>query len=89
MGKIAEFFKNQHIQFACVSGACIIILAVFFKRIMHEPVPNLAGAAPGLIFAVAEAIILKAKKGILSKVWFWSAVVLLTTAVIILKRLFW
>jgi len=87
MGKVADFFKNQHIQIACVTGACIIILAYFFKRIMHEPVPNLAAAAPGFIFAIAEGVMVKVKKGILSKVETWSILVLLVTAAIILKRL--
>ena len=87
MGKVAEFFKNPHIQIACVSGACIIILAVFFKKIMHEPVPSLPAAVPGLIFIFAEGALAKVKKGIWSKTWVWSALILLATALVIVWRL--
>jgi hypothetical protein len=87
MKKLLEFIKNEHIQLACVSGACIIILAVFFKKFMHEPVPSMAAAVPALIFAFAEGVIVKVKKGLWSRVWTWNSLALLATAIIIVKRL--
>ena len=87
MKKLLAFIKNDHIQAACVSGACIIILAVFFKKIMHEPVPSLAAAVPALIFAFWEAAKAKVTKEMWSRVWTWNLLILLATEIIIVKRL--
>ena len=86
MGKIATYFKNPQIQIAFVSGACIIILALFYKKVMHEPVPSLPAAVPALIFVIAESAVVK-KKGIWSKAWTWNTLAVLATAIIMVKRL--
>lgn len=39
MNIIVEILKNDHIRGASVSGLCTIILALFFKKIMHMEVP--------------------------------------------------
>lgn len=89
MNALLEFIKNDQIQLATASGACIIILAVFFKKIMHIPVPFLEASLPGFMFCIYEAT---RKKGastgrIWSKPWLYAALMFLVTGLVIFRRL--
>jgi len=90
MNKIINFFKNDHIQVALGTGACILILAFFFKKVMHTRVPGLESALPGLALAAFEAV--KAKKGstdrFWSRPWFWNLTMLAIVGLVIVRRLY-
>ncbi|MFC1475427.1 hypothetical protein ACFLQW_00310 [Candidatus Zixiibacteriota bacterium] len=89
MNALIKLIKNDHIKLATGSGLCIIILALFFKKGLHIPVPHLESSLPGFVFCVYEA--LKQKKKLTNrfwlKPWFWNSLMFLVTGLIILRRL--
>ena len=85
MGKLKDFFTNDHIQSALVSGLCIIALAYYFKKILHIPVPAIENAVPGLIFTGYQLVKAKKVTGIFSKVWVWNLIMVLATALLMLR----
>jgi len=88
MKKIAEFFRNDHIQGSLVCGICIIGLALFFKPIMHmEEVPYLENAAPGFVFTIWETYRKKIKSPFWKRVLPWNIIQLLVTAIIMARYL--
>ena len=87
MGKLKEFIRNDHIQAAFVSGLCIIILALFFKKVMHEQVPYLENAVPGFVFTLYEGMREKIKRPFWKRALPWNLLMLLTTVVIMLRHL--
>ncbi|UCG61627.1 MAG: hypothetical protein JSV52_15165 [Candidatus Zixiibacteriota bacterium] len=84
--RLAELLKNDHIQASTCSGACIIILALAFKKVLHQEASILENAIPGYIFTLYEAARVKAKKRIISRPLLWNIAMLLATGIIILRR---
>ena len=90
MKAIVGFFKNDHIQIAIGTGVNIIILALFFKRVLHVPVPLLESSLPAFVLFFYEFIREKGKgkKQFWSKPWFWIVMMFLVTGLVILRRLY-
>ena len=80
---------SVHIQLAIVCGACIIVLALVFKKLLHIPVPHLEAGLLAIVFTLSGGVVGKAKFAgrTWSKAWFWALMMLLITAIIILRRL--
>lgn len=78
------FFKSPHIRIALAAGACIIIIAVFSKRILSHPIDYLPAAIPPFLMVVFEALYSKNKNGRYSKPGYWIAAIFFSTAVIII-----
>jgi len=89
MSKLGELLRNDHIRAASVSGSSIIILAVFFKKIMHTEVPKLEAAVPALVYTLYEVIKNKTTNRFWSQLWPWNVLMLLSTGLIMLKYLIW
>lgn len=87
MNKFVELAKNDHIQGAMVSGLCIIILALVFKKILHVEVSNFESAAPGIMFTFYEITKAKTTKWPWNKVWLWNILMLVATGLIILRHI--
>lgn len=85
--KILEFLNNDHIQTSFCSGMCIIILALVFKKILHERVTILEDAVPGYIFTIYETVRAKTKKRILSRPLLWNIAMMVGTGLVILRHL--
>ena len=86
MKKVLEFLRNDHIQVAAVSALCIIILALFFKRLLQEEVPFLQAAVPGFLYMLWESTHQKIPGRFWSKPLPWNLGILLVTALIIAGR---
>lgn len=89
MNRMRRFLRNDHIQNSLMTGSCIILLAFFFKRIEHIPVPVFEGGLPGMMFIFYEAMREKGSKGALSRVEPWNLATLIATGLIMLRRLIW
>jgi len=87
MSRILEFFKNDHIKIALMTGACIIILAVVFKRIMRVEMTNLESGVPGLFFILYELVSGKKDKSFRMRPLYWNLIILAATAIIIIVRI--
>lgn len=85
--KILEFINNDHIQASFCSGICIIILALVFKKILHQKITILEDAVPGYIFTIYEAVKSKATRRIISRPLLWNIAMLVGTALVILRHL--
>lgn len=90
ISKVVAFLKNDLIQLATVGGMCIIILALFFKKVLHIPVPPLESSLPGFFFIFYEAVRRKQKSTgrFWARLWFWNTLMLVATGLIILRRLY-
>ena len=86
MRKVIELLKNDHIQASIVSGACIIILALVFKKVLHQKITILEDAVPGYIFTVYEAVRAKAKRRIITRPLLWNIAMLVGTGLVILRH---
>jgi hypothetical protein len=86
--KFMGIVTNDHIQASTVSGLCIIILALAFKKVLHEKPPYLESAIPGFIFTVYESVRSKSQKRILTRPLLWNIAMLTATAIIILRRMY-
>lgn len=87
MSKIADFFKSHHIQLALAAGASIIALAHVSKRVLPEPMDNLAQAFPPFLAVVAEGVITKYRDSKIGTPWYWVVAILLATVVVIVAHL--
>ncbi|MBN2431883.1 MAG: hypothetical protein JXQ27_10420 [Acidobacteria bacterium] len=81
MSKIAEFFRSGHIQVALATGASIISLAYFSKRVLPDPMSYLALAGPPFLMVIYEALASNEKYAHLARSSTWVAAILLATAV--------
>ena len=72
-----------------MTGFCIILLSLFFKKVEHIPVPVFESGIPGFMFIFYEAMREKGSKGAFSRVEPWNLAMLLATGLIILRRLIW
>ena len=89
MSAFKRFLCNDHIQGALMSGFCIILLSLFFKKVEHIPAPVFESGLPGFMFIFYEAMREKGSKGAFSRVEPWNLATLLATGLIILNRLIW
>lgn len=85
--KLKEFFTNDHIQMSLATGACIIVLALFFKKVMHQEVPPIEAAIPAALFAFWEGARKKYKDSLLGRPLLWGAAMLLSVGITILVHL--
>jgi hypothetical protein len=84
MLKIKEFFSSPHIQISLATGASIIILAIFSKKILPEPIGYLPLAIPPFIATIFESVLAKYPGNKISTTWYWVAAILLATAIVII-----
>ena len=84
MSKIIQLIKSPHIQIALTTGICIIILAYFSKRILPKPIGYLPSAFPPFLMVIYEAVKGKYKERKITKVGYWIAAVLSSTALVII-----
>ena len=61
MSKIKVFFRSPHIQIALATGFSIIMMALFSKRFLSEPIGYLSLAIPPFIAAIFELLFEKYK----------------------------
>ncbi len=61
MSKIKEFFRSPHIKIALATGFSIIVMAIFSKRILPEPISYLSLAIPPFIATIFELLLEKHK----------------------------
>ncbi len=87
MSKVKDFFKSPHIQIALATGACIIILAYFSKRILPEPIGYLPLAIPPFLAMLFESLMSRKKETNKIKAWHVITVIFLSTALVILLNL--
>ena len=59
--KLKVFFSSPHIQIALATGFSIILMAIFSKRILSEPIGYLSLAIPPFIAAIFELLFEKHK----------------------------
>ena len=86
MTKITELMRSHHIQIALATGASIIALAYFSKRVLPEPIPYLDQAFPPFLAALGEGAVTKYKGSRLGTSWYWVAAILLSTALVIARH---
>jgi hypothetical protein len=86
MSKLKDFFKSGHIHVALATGASIILLAFFSKRVLSEPIGNLSRSGPPFLMVIYES--LTSIKKYKSKKWmksiYWVLAILIATATVIL-----
>ena len=89
MGKLKKFLFDDQIQIALGTGLSIIILALFYKKVMHIDVPYLENALPGFVFLTWEGLNGKKKltKWPWSRPWMWNVLAFAVVALIIAIRL--
>ncbi len=87
MSKIKTFFSSPHIQIALATGFSIIVMAIFSKRILPEPIDYLSLAVPPFIATIFELLLEKHKDSKFLNPMYWVVVILLATAFVILFHL--
>jgi hypothetical protein len=83
MSKVGDFFGSHHIQLALATGASIITLAFFSKRVLPEPIPTLHQALPPFVAVLAEGVISQRKDSRIARTWVWVLAILLSTVLVI------
>ncbi|MCF8240316.1 MAG: hypothetical protein K9J16_02945 [Melioribacteraceae bacterium] len=84
MSKVKQFIKSPHIQIAMATGICIIILAIFSKRILPNPIGYLPSAIPPFLMVMFEIVQGKLKEKKKLKVGYWITAIFSTTAIVII-----
>ena len=87
MSKIKAFFSSPHIQIALATGFSIIIMAVFSKRILPEPIGYLSLAVPPFIATIFELLLEKHKDSKFLNPLYWVAAIFVVTTIVILLHL--
>jgi len=87
LSKIKELLKSPHIQIALATGASIIIMAYFSKRVLAEPLSYLQLAIPPFLATLYESLLSRYKNSKLCTTWYWIVAILGTTALLILLKL--
>ena len=83
LSKVVDFFKHPLIQIALATGASIIVLALFFKKIMGTEVPATWSAIPALMIPLYELARVK-KWRWLTRTWVPITLILVSTILIII-----
>ena len=84
---LKDFIQSKHIQLALVSGASIVALAFFSKRVLPAPIDNTYLTIPALLVVAAEGMLGAKKKAWYTKTTFWLALIVLVTTLIIVIHL--
>ena len=84
MALLKESLRSPHIQIALATGASIIIMAYFSKRILAEQIDYLPLANPPFIATIYEVLSAKYKDSKILKTWYWISAIFLATAIIII-----
>jgi len=87
MSKIKSFFSSPHIQIALATGFSIILMAIFSKRILPEPIGYLSLAIPPFIATIFELLLERHKGSKFLNPLCWIAAILVATAIVILFHL--
>jgi len=82
--KIIELLKSPHIHISLGAGFSIIVLAVFSKHILPEPIGYLPLAVPPFVGTLFATLLSKYPDSKFMKTWYWVTAVLLATAIVIL-----
>ncbi len=88
MSRFLDSIKSPHIQIALATGSCIIILALFSKRVLPEPIGYLPLAFPPFVATIYEGIIGKYKDSKICTTWYWVVSIFAATAMVILYHMF-
>ncbi|MEJ2543608.1 MAG: hypothetical protein P8Y99_06025 [Calditrichaceae bacterium] len=83
MSKFTEFFKSPHIQIALATGISIIVMAVFSKYVLANPIKYLPLAIPPFITTLYEAVYSKNKDSKYATTWYWIVAIFIATALVI------
>ena len=83
MSKVLEFFKNGRIQIALATGACIVVMAYFSKRVLLEPIHKLYLAIPPFIMTLYEGFAAKKEHANYSKTPYWIAAIFVAAILVI------
>jgi hypothetical protein len=83
MKKIKELLKSHHIQIALATGASIIILAYFSKRVLPEPIGYLSLAVPPFLATIYEAVLDRYKGARICTTWYWVVAIFVATVLVI------
>jgi len=83
MSRFRELIGSHHIHLALATGASIIALAYVSKRVLTEPIHELAQALPPFVAVVGEGVIGRYPKSRFARTRYWVLAILITTALII------
>ena len=84
MSSFRETISSPHILLSIATGCSIIIIAVFSKRILPEPIGYLPTAVPPFIMTIFETVYSKYKGRRVCTTWYWMFAIFLTTMIVIL-----
>ena len=56
MSKIIDFFQNPRIKMSFGLGFCILLIAIVFKKVIHETPTILIEATPGWVYMTWEVL---------------------------------
>ena len=84
MSSFKQMLKSPHIQIALATGASIIIMAYFSKRVLPEKIDYLPLAVPPFIATIYEALFSKYNNSKFLKTWYWIIAIFAATAIVIL-----
>lgn len=83
MLNVRDFFRSHHIQLALATGVSIIATGFVSKRVLVEPMDDLARAFPPFLAVIAVGVITKYKGTRIATTWYWVVAVLLATVLVI------
>ena len=84
MSKVKEFFSSPHIQIALATGISIIVMSIYSKKILPEPIGYLSLAIPPFIATIFESLLSKYKGSKFLKTWYWILAILIGTVLVII-----
>jgi hypothetical protein len=83
VSKIRGFLESHHIQLALAAGTSIIALACVSRRVLPEPMHDLALAIPALVAVIGEGLIAKGEEFWFGRSSVWVGTILLATLLVI------
>jgi len=86
--KLIEIIESPHIHIALATGASIIIMAYFSKRILSRSIDYLPNAIPPFFIVIYEVVANKYNDHKICTTWYWIAAIFASTAIIIFIYLF-
>ena len=84
MSKLRKELKQPHIYIALAVGFSIIIMAVFSKLVLPEPIGYLSLAVPPFIGTIFESLYSRYKASKICTTWYWVIAILVATALMII-----
>ena len=86
--KLKKELKEPHIFLALATGASIIIMAYFSKKILSKPIDYLLLSIPPFFMVIYEVVYKKYKDHWISKPLIWVVVIFVSTAIIVLAYMY-